>query len=433
MKAGKTSSRRDTRGMVLPLVISVAVVLAILGIGLIQLGYGSQLMAVLATSGITARAAADAGLTHALYEMNRHFVLGTGWDGVVPPDVVGQVLPNANASFSYHIEGPFNPGTPGEHFQIDSTGTSGRETRIVHAITRTLNLFDYGLIVTDSIVLKTDTYLDGYDSGPFGLDLYSKPGNSGLDLRIGTNSVLPPQGTGDEGIILNSGATVIGDVLVGAGANPEDVIVDHGATTGPRYAQRTPFVFEPIVPPNTGPSLGSINDPNVMIGTLGTVTYRTYDNITVPSGGILTLDGVVHLRVLGDIVLQNGAEIRVKGVFGNPATYSSAAIYLDGNLRAGNSNGINNMTYRPANFRLFGTGPPVQNWEIQNSGNFYGAYYAPNADIIIKAMGDIFGSVSGKSFDNRNSANLHYDVRLADVSAYDTGFGIDRWWEEMGP
>jgi hypothetical protein len=153
----------------------------------------------------------------------------------------------------------------------------------------------------------------------------------------------------------------------------------------------------------------------------------------VPSGGVLTLDGVVHLRVLGDIVLQNSAEIRVKGFFGNPATYSSAAIYLDGDLRAGNSNGINNMTYLPANFRLFGTGPPVQKWEIQNSGNFYGAYYAPNAEIIVKAIGEIFGSVSGKSFDNRNSANLHYDVRLSDVSIYDTGFGIERWWETMGP
>jgi hypothetical protein len=79
---------------------------------------------------------------------------------------------------------------------------------------------------------------------------------------------------------------------------------------------------------------------------------------------------------------------------------------------------------------LLGTGLPYQDWDIKNSRNFYGIYYGENADIIIRADADVFGSVSGHSFDMRNTGNLHYDVRLSDLLAYDTGFAIQRWWEE---
>lgn len=417
MKTRKGNSLENRKGMVLPIVVTFGIILAILGIGLLQLGFGSRIMSVITTSGISARTAADAGVTHALYEMNSRFTFGFPWDNSWLPFSSGTVsLDNTDASYSYTIEGPLtDPATGDTYWQIASTGTSHRETRTVNARMRITNLFEYALIVTRRIILKADTLVDGYDS-VIGYD----PANPSPFFKIGTNSIdSPPAG----GITLNTGVVVKGDVLVGVGGNPEDIIVDHGATTGNRYALATPFEFADIIVPDTGASLGSINDPNVKIGAPGVTTLVKYDNIIIPTDGTIELEGEVHLHITGDLTLRQGAEMRV-------LPFSSVQVYLDGDLSAGNSNGINNLTLIPGNFKLFGTGEPYQKWTIQNNGNFYGVYYAPTADIIIKANADIFGSVSGNSFDMRNSGNLHYDVQLSELIPFDTGFVIDRWWEE---
>ncbi len=405
--------------MVLPLVVTLGIILAILGIGLLQLGFGSRLMSTITTAGISARTAADAGLTHAVYEMNRRFVFGVEWDNSWLQDGYssGQVsLDNTDASFSYTIEGPSTDPISGDsYWEIVSTGTSSRETKTVHARTRVTNLFEYALIVNESIILKSDTLIDAYDSN----SAYDPAAPSPF-FMIGTNSIeSPPAG----GITLNNGVVIKGDVLVGVGGNPEEIIVDHGATTGNRYALSAPFAFETIPVPPTPLSLGTLNDPNTKIGGPGVTTYVKYDEIILPNGGILDIEGEVYLHITGDLTLHQGAEMRV-------LPGSSMQIYLNGDLVGGQSNGINNMTLIPSNFRIYGTSAVPQKWTIQNSGAFYGVYYAPMADIIFKAQADLFGSVSGHSFDLRSSGNMHYDTQLSELLGFDTGFRIDRWWEE---
>ncbi|MHC4702129.1 MAG: DUF7305 domain-containing protein, partial [Planctomycetota bacterium] len=407
---------RVRKGMVLPLIVTLGVILAILGIGLLQLGFGSRLISTITTAGISARTAADAGLTHAVYEMNRRFQFGVEWDNSWLPYSSGQVLlDNTDASFTYTIQSPVTDPTSGaSYWEIISTGTSNRQKKTVHARVGVTNLFDYAVIVNESIVLKAGTLIDAYDS----TSLYDPTVPSPF-FMIGTNSIeSPPAG----GITLNNGVVIKGDVLVGVGGNPEEIIKDHGAATGNRYALATPFEFENIPVPVTPPSLGTLNVAKTTIGD-GGVTVVKYDNIVVPTGGILDIEGEVHLHITGDLTLHQGAEMRV-------LQGSSAQIYLDGDLVGGNSNGINNMTLVPGNLRIFGTSTVPQKWTIQNSGEFYGVYYAPMADIIFKANADLFGSVSGHSFDLRNTGNMHYDTRLRELTGFDTGFRIDRWWEE---
>lgn len=434
MKTQKTDFRRNAKGMVLPLVISIAVILAILGIGLIQMGYGSQLMAVLSTSAISARSAADAGVADALYRMNEAFIYGTG-PGPLPPDVVNKPLNNAIASYSYHVEGPINGGTPDEHWLIRSTGTSGREARTVYARTGIRNLFDYALIVTDKIVLHNGTMVDGYDSS------IGYPSTGEFDLKIGTNSIVrPPAG----GIDLGTGSTVKGDVLVGMGGDPAYVIREGGggAITGLRYSLPEPFVFQQILPPSTYDATVSLVGSNLEIRAPAGYTFDNpykviTSSINIAQSERMIIVGPVALRVTGDIDFGQGAELYV----GDPEVPptdpafvpSMLDIYLDGNLHGRNAGGINNLSQIPGYFKLFGTGAPYQQWEIKNSRTFYGVYYGPNADIIIYADADVFGSVSGHSYDMKNSGNMHYDVRLADYGSYNIGFGIDRWWEQPGP
>lgn len=414
MNVSKT--RKNKKGSVLAIAVALVAFLFVIGIALLQTGASARLTAARTTAEISARSAADAGITHALNEMNKRFEFGKMWDNSwIPfqsPDIS---LGNSYAGYSFNIAGP---GPVNNLWSVTSTGTSARASKTVNSFVRLRSLFDYALIVNERIILKNDILIDGYDSD----DGYD-PANPSLYLKIGTNSIL------DDMIVLNNNVTVKGDILVGVEGIVEDVIKDLGATTGPRYNLPREFLFEPILVPDSGPSIGAIDTNNLEIGAPGTTTYVKCDSINIRNTGDslnpgrLDVEGEVHLHVTGDIRLNQSAEIRV-------TPNSSLVIYLDGDLTAGQSNGINNMTLIPANFVLFGTGSGGQKWVIQNGGDFYGVYYAPNADIDIYAKADIYGSVSGYSFELKAGGDLHYDVSLSKLVPYKVGFGIERWWEQ---
>lgn len=434
MKVEKGKSNRNERGSVLAFVLIIGICLSILGWGMLQMGFGSRVNSAISVSGITAREAADAGISHALQEMNSRFVFGAPFDNSWLPFQSPQItLPNSGASYNYLIQGPLS-GPTDFYWLIKSTGTTDRQTKIVYAQTGLRNLFDYALIVTDKIVLKAGTTVDWYDS--------SGTPPAQYNLKIGTNSIIsPPAG----GIDLGTGSIVRGDVLVGIGGDPDIVIREGGggAITGLRYSLSEPFVFKQINAPTSydatiTPPTGNNSNITAPAGyTLENPYTIETSSISIGQSGRLTVVGHVALHVTGDMSFGQAAELYVGDPNvppGDPSFIpSSLDIYLDGNLYGQNAGGINNLSQIPGYFKLLGTGDPYQHWDIKNSRTFYGVYYGPNADIIIRADADIYGSVSGHSYDMRNSGNMHYDVKLADLSPYDIGFGIDRWWEETGP
>jgi Tfp pilus assembly protein PilX len=87
-------SRRNKRGFVLPLTIAVILLLTVMGLALQSLGLGARMQAARTTAEITARAAADAGLTKAVFEMNQN-QNGETWSFSNITPEVGIVLPNA--------------------------------------------------------------------------------------------------------------------------------------------------------------------------------------------------------------------------------------------------------------------------------------------------------------------------------------------------
>jgi len=213
-----------------------------------------------------------------------------------------------------------------------------------------------------------------------------------------------------------------------------------------RYPLNTPFEFELIIPPDNydAPPLNLVGSDLKIEAPVGHTIEDPYTvvapNVNIqrnPGLGRLTVVGHVALRVTGDMIFGQGAELYVGDPMVPPEDPnwipSSLTIYLDGNLDGRNAGGINNLSEIPGFFKLFGTGPPYQNWDIKNDRDFFGVYYGPNANILIRANADVYGSVSGHSYDMRNSGNMHYDIQLRDLTAYDTGFGIDRWWELPGP
>jgi len=450
METMKRGSKRGKRGLVLPVIAAIAICLALLGLGVLRLGFGSRLMATRTMAGVTARAAADAGITRVLYEMNVLFD-SSGWGSPLPPNVIDQPLGNSNATFSYQI-GPIemHPVTGERYRVITSVGKLGSQQSTVYATLGMRNLFEYGLIVTDSIDLKQDTIVDGYTSHDiitgaryeYGFALPDGSLNAFRNVKIGTT-----YSGHDPMIVLRNNVTVTGQVLVGVGGNTEEIINplgNPGPTTGgygvlPEAWLWDLDLLEITVP--VGIDSGSITpsdftDSTLKVGVPDTPTLLRYSSVNIPNSNNLIFQGQVEMHITGTMNIGASGRLFVGDpdpLAPIPVIPNSLVIYLDGDLDIGQSGAINNLSRLPVNFKLFGTGSG-QTWIIKNEGDFYGVYYGPDADIRIFAKGEFFGSVSGRRFELKAEPGpdygLHYDIALAKDNRYDVGFGIDRLWEK---
>ncbi len=222
-------------GFAIPLAMLAVIILSVIGVGLLSLGMHGRLFSVQTTSEIAARCAADAALTKAVFEMNEKLKV-TPWDDSSLPQATDEMLPNSDAILSYTVTGDIVNG-----FTVECIGKSGRAERKINATLQLQGPFETAIFADATIDLKNGTVVDWYNFGE----------NEG-NLQIGTNSTEPAS------IDLKNGATVNGDVVVGAGGDPDVVINSTWATiTGETYALTERYELPPITVPqhlplNTG-------------------------------------------------------------------------------------------------------------------------------------------------------------------------------------
>lgn len=274
--------------------------------------------------------------------------------------------------------------------------------------------FEYSILTRGDIVLKSGTTVSGYNSS----DL-TDPDTS---TQIATMS------TDSDSIILNSGVIVNGAVYVGVDGRPDVVIKDLGATTGPKFLMPE----EPPLPQVVVPAL---TDYSVDISAKGTTITITpaksgiYDSIQLKNSSNPTIleisGGDVVLVITEDIQLGQDCEIVIN-------EGSSLTLYLDGDLSADNNSGFNNRTKIPGNLKLFGTSTGSQQMDIKAKSDVFGAVYAPNADIIVYASGDIYGSFVASDFELKTGGNFYYDRALKEYTDKTEllRFVLDRWGED---
>ena len=118
MDNDENKMRKNKKGLVLSLVAVMVVVLLFTGLGLLKLGSGARIRAAIATSRISAIAAADAGMTQAKRLMNKKLVDELVWDNGTLPSETDTPLANANASYT------FNVSCDPCGFTVTSAGTS---------------------------------------------------------------------------------------------------------------------------------------------------------------------------------------------------------------------------------------------------------------------------------------------------------------------
>lgn len=408
----KKAIRSKRPGAVLVLVTIAAVLLTLVGVGLLQVGLCNRLYAIASVHKIKACSAADAGLTIAISKMNE-MLLAKSWSDGTLPEATDVTLPYCDGVCSYAVTGDLGGG-----YTITSIGKTSRVQKTVKTTVELKGLFDNAILTKASLVLKSGTLIDAYNS----LD----PNDTSTDADIATQS------TADSSITLNSGIKVHGDVRVGLGGNPDTAIKDLGATIdGSKYGATTKDPLPPIDVPTDLFYMGTAIDAKGSTVTIGPADSGTYTGISLKSTGlpgVLEIDGGdVELHITGAIEVGQSCEIVVK-------EGSSLTLYADSDIHCRESSGI--TVESPAKeseaLKLYATGEDTQYFDIKAKSEWVGVVYAPNTDVDLYANGDVYGAVVANNFEFKAGGNYHYDKALKNVTVEDEGvrFVIKRWKEE---
>ena len=386
--------------------LCVVVILFIIGASVLNIGLNKRVFAVRTSSDISARCAADSGITKALFEMNGKLKV-IPWNGSSLPEGPAEVLPNTSANYSYAVSGDLASG-----YSVKSAGKSGLQEKVITCSLSLEGLYEHAILAQEDIILKSGMVIDGYNSGD--------PWDTDIDVQVGTTSVLP------DSIVLNMGVVVKGDVAVGVGGSVGSVIKDLGATTYRRYCMLEEIDLPLVTAPelvDTGSDI-KVQGATITVGPADNGQYGEIELKKAANPGILEVNGGdVILYVKGDISLGQNCEIVIKAG-------STLALFLEGDLNADNNAGFNNEGV-PSSFKLFGTNTQEQTFVLRAKSKSLGAIYAPNADIALKADSDIHGSVTAKNIVMMASGNFYYDKALRIVTTDDEAvrFVIQDWRE----
>jgi len=353
------------------------------------------------SSDIAARTAADAGLTKALYEMNEKLKMGP-WDGNSLPLASSLNLPNCSSVLNYSVTGDAVNG-----YIVEATGRYNHAVRKVRCALKLQGPFEYAVFGAQGVDLKNSALVDWYnfDEGD-------------ENMKVGTNSIV------FGAITLKNSATIDGDVVVGAGGNPDDVIdLKNNATiTGDTLV----MPFEQEIPPVSLPQwLEELPSGGTLEYGDEIAASGKYDTIDLKKDEELRIVGNVTLYIAGDLILGNSAEINID-------ENASLVLYLEGGLEGKNSSAFNNVSQDPKKLKIFGL-DSCDEMTFKNGSDFYGAIYAPNADVTFNNSADAYGSIVVRSFEQKNSARFSYDASLRDNTSADdqaVRFVLSNWYED---
>ena len=395
-------------GFAIATVLCAVVVLLIIGAGMLSVGMHQRMMGVRTSSEIAARSTADAGMTKALFEMNQQLALKTFNDTSLPY-ATDERLPNSDSTYSYDVS-KITLVDGNDVYTIQSTGNSSRFQKTVNCSLEMKGIFEYAIYVAEDLTLRSGTTISAYNQGA-----------DDPPLQIGTNS------TGTGAVTCKSGVTIDGDIIIGPGGDPDVVINDttEATITGETYPSliknKTPNINVPQALLDMFSS-GSIN------GSTTISSSAVYDSIDVASdpnkGSIINVDGKnVEIYVTGDMRLGNSDEVEIQ-------PDASLIVFLGGNLIIDNSGAINNLTKDPKKLKIYGL-DTCTSIDFKNSGDFYGAIYAPQADIRLHNGVTVYGAMTGKSFTQDVNANFFYDMLLREIDISEIGVHmvIKRWSE----
>ena len=398
--AASKRNRFKCEGMAIPLAVLAMVLLMVTGGALLALGYQTRVYQVRTSSDMAARCAADAALTKALYEINQQLQSGQ-IDNDNLPQELNVSLDGSDSSFSYQISQQID-GT----YVIEATGTSNEAQRTVQSTLWISNPFDFAILTVNGIDMYDSSLIDWYN--------YTA-GDSAM--KIGTNS------TDSAAVDLKNFVTINGDVVIGAGGDPDEVVNTYTGTiiTGDISAQTRTVTLPSVSVPAY---LEAMSSGGEIKNNTTLTSSGKYDAIDLGNNKTLTVRGNVEIYITGDIDLGNSSVIEIDDSFPD----SSLTIHLSGNVEGKNSSNVSNNTETPSKCKIYGL-DTCTNMDFKNSSDFHAVVYAPQADIVFHNSVSIYGSLIGKSLNLKSSSNLYYDASLRDLQNELVSMKIRRWKE----
>lgn len=470
----RKKQNKNQRGTVLVLAVSIVVILSFIGVALLRLGFYSRLQAIRTTQKISARAAADAGIEHAVISMI------SWWNalGAAKSKDAITTCPLLNAPVGYtFIDGESNPDTYGSAAFIynifpipsdvndpyyddyavaivESAGTAGNMTKTVGV--KLWFKSDFKAIgVEEGITIK--------NSGM----LYVIPSTE--DFTIQTNSILsPPKG----GVDLKYGIYVPGEVVIGPGGDTDvavvvknDVIIEDGAHVAPdlmKFSTHTPpdlpdgiyYYTDPNDPNSITETPSGPDDIRTIIADGKFPNIDTAEKIIIKGNHGVDSDGQLiplEVYIIGDVLLKSGAGIEIKQgsavdlYLGGKMLVMVGAdiVYEDAAEQKAIYGKVPDSTWVPdyENFiieaakslTIYGT-ETCKDIEFNNGADLYALISAPFAGIRMKNSGDFYGAViASNSFMMDNSSNFYFVAGLFDfppIEILEMGIKPGSWWEE---
>jgi len=389
---GDTNHRRE-QGSALALILIIAVVLLLVGNGLLGLGLQSQTLTARSCDEIRARCAADAGLAQAIQMMNE-------WEGGDLPSMTDELLPNCDASFSFSISGNAEDG-----YVATSIGVSGSREKTVSCILEAQAGGDslwVGVCTQGTVELKNASIIA---SSPLG-----------QNVEVHTNS------TASDAIKIGFLAGIAGDVVVGPEGNPSTVIDGIHRVTGSTSAATEAMPFVPFSSPEGLTDRGSIT------GNTTITEDGRYSEIDLSDWRTISIEDDVTIYVEGDITLGTGSTLEV-------AEGCSLDLYVDGDIELKSLSKIKSESNDPTQIRIYGTST-CSDIVLKELSSAQAAVYAPNADLDLKTLTAFVGAFMGNNMIVREVAGFFYDPDVGDLAGGPRGgaggsasFSILRWQE----
>src|SRR3989338_2264942 len=366
----------NNRGSVFIIIFLAIMVLSLLGGAMFWRTISERSSAKVYKESTQAFWLAEAGAQRALWEIN-----GNGswdnWTDCDDEDNCKELAKGVYDNYEVRIE-----GFGGRNPEITSTGYGPSDSyyREIKVTLEGSGLFSYAAFGDNSVTLGGNGATDSYNSsdGAYGGE------NIGSNGDVGTNG-------DEEGAVTVNGenAQVNGDAATG----PEGTIEGEENITGSKTHDNNVELSAVSIPSE----LSSLSDSGDMhlsndddSDALSAGDYQ-FSSIQI-SGGTLTLSGTVR------IYLTDSHSLNISGG-GSLVVNGQLELYVAGDCNVGGS-GIVNDSGLPSNLVIYSTyesSGECNGFTLSGNSAFYGAVYAPNANLKVSGDGDIYGALVGKT------------------------------------
>ena len=289
-------------------------------------------------------------------------------------------------------------------YSFTSTGTGGQnnsETVLeVRFMPEHPSFFNFGVFGDESVTFSGQGYTDSYNSsnGPW----VSEGQHANSD--VGTNAISANAIT-----VSGGNAQVYGGAQIGPGGDTNTAISTHssGQISGDKAVMDEDKDMTCESDPGGG-TADTLNLTSWQTKSFSAGAYRLPD-ISIESHGICTINGDVTLYVDGNMSITGQGKIVI-----SPG--ASLKIYISGDINPLAGQGVTNQTNLPSSLQIYGTST-CSTVNISGQADFYGAIYAPEADINLSGQGDVYGAICGDTIAITGQGSVHYDEALNNIKS----------------